>query len=213
MDDVTKGLGYINLGHSYANSANYLAAHSNEPGNSFSHPINFLYTHAFELMLKGCLLKIDPQRNVKEEFGHNLLKLYDAVKKENPIDNLIENVETAIRKRWKQRLSDARDKWKSRISSEGTFSALDTDGRNELFGICNNQEIGNSLNGLSLRKQVQWLSNRNNAKDGSEFRYLKIGPDQKLFFEAFDLNDDVVWKSSEWACAEIYQNFINHYKG
>ena len=53
LPEYKKGLGYINLGHSYANSANYLAVHSNELGNYFSHPIDFLYAHAFELMLKG----------------------------------------------------------------------------------------------------------------------------------------------------------------
>ncbi len=62
------------------------------------------------------------------------------------------------------------------------------------------------------RPQVQWLHDSINDRDGNILRYFNPGLDQRVFVEACDLNDNVVWKSSEWACAEIYQNFKYHYK-
>ncbi|MGO4916901.1 hypothetical protein [Pseudogemmobacter sp. W21_MBD1_M6] len=196
-------VGFFELGNAYAKSADFLsnAASLETFKIPRDEPIDFLYAHAFELMLKGCLIAVDPTEDV-ERFRHNLECLYDTLKSRNSLEGLIINVELAIKERWKQHLQGARDRFKARLD----LGVLST-GESEDFGILGNDVIGEQL--PDLRRQVVWLSNRH-KNGGGHFRYSKCGWDNTEYIKDFGLSDNVVWKSSHWACEEIYDRFRKH---
>ncbi|MBM2294368.1 hypothetical protein JQX09_20805 [Sulfitobacter pseudonitzschiae] len=200
---MTKSVGFFELGITYAKSADFLseACRSEALKINRTEPIDYLYAHAFELILKGSMLEHDPTRDV-EEFKHDLLSAYDEVRQTQLLEDLIGSVEKAVRARWKWYLRNARDKYQSDLQLSH-LSIEDCEG----FGIVDNEAIGREL--PELRKQVIWLSERHKAGGGS-FRYLRCGWDQRDYVRAFGLADDVVWKSSQWACEEMYNHFRKH---
>ena len=71
-------LGWHNVGVAYLDAAEELVASKIRP--NFEAPIRSLFAHAWELSLKACLRRqgMDAE-NVRKQFGHDLIKLWDAV--------------------------------------------------------------------------------------------------------------------------------------
>lgn len=197
---MTTSVSFFQLGDAFAKSANFLGnAFGTEPFKvSDSRPVDFLYAHALELILKGSLLEADSTTNV-EEFDHDLLKLYDEVKSNGVMDNLICAVEQAVRDKWKWHLRDARDTYKE-VLGLGHIPKADS----EEFGIFDNEAIGREL--PELRKLVIWLNDRH-SYHGGKFRYPHSGLDSRLGIQAFGLSENVAWKTAHWACEEMYNRF------
>ncbi len=197
---MAKCVGFFDLGKEYAESADFLSNSVNSEAfrNGFDRSVDFLYAHAFELMLKGSLLADDPNTDV-EDFGHDLLRLYDEVKASKILNDLVGSTEKVLKDRWKHYLQDARDRYESKLG----LGQLTSKERRE-FGSLDNQAVGSSL--PELRKQVIWLSKRH-MNSGSEFRYPQWGLDQRQRVAKFGLSDDVVRRSSQWACKELYDRF------
>lgn len=194
------GIGFVQMGKSYAASAKHLDQ-GHAQGNlklSHDHPVDFLYAHALELMLKGYLLTVLSDEEVRA-FGHDLLGLYDAVKKEPALCDLLKQVERGVRQRWKEHLRSARDDYAARLGL-GVLTAKEA----EEFEIFDNQKIGAEL--PHLRKQVIWLSDRH-SRAGSEFRYLREGLNRRAQVQMFGLSYDVVRVSLAWACEIFGQLF------
>lgn len=197
---MAKVVGFLELGRSYAQSADFLrdALCSKQIDLARLEPIDFLYAHAFELVLKACLLENDPELDVAD-YGHDLLRLYDEVKSQKLLGHLIQHVETAVRDRWKCYLRDARDNYEDLLG----LGEATTEERSEL-GIYENDVIDQNL--PELRKQIDWLGSRHKA-DGGTFRYLRPGLDSREFIQAFSLSENVVYLSSSWALEELYGRF------
>lgn len=197
-------IGFLELGRSYAQYADFLsdAFRLKKVKPLRRQPVDFLYAHAFELMLKACLLECDHKQDIKS-YGHNLLRLYDEVRSQELLGRLIHQVEGVVRERWKRYLRDARDNYGKSLN----LGQLSTDERGE-FGIHNNDVIGQNI--PELRKQIIWLDLHHTA-DGGEFRYLRCGLDSREFINAFGLSEDVVWRSCFWALEEIYLRFRKHH--
>ncbi len=189
----------MQLGWSYAQSARFLEDALAQGQLAVSHdmPVDYLYAHAVELMLKGCLLEHDPAMEV-ESYGHDLLRLYDCAKSRKVLGDMLARVERSVRERWKSRLRTARDSYRDGLGLGQCASDL------EDFGIFDNDVIGNEL--PDLRRQVSWLSDRHRDK-GGKFRYLQSGFDSRKQIRAFGLSDDVVRLTSYWACEKIYDCF------
>lgn len=198
---MDQSIGFLQLGMSYAQSADLLAGAvcSESVRLSHKHPIDFLYAHALELMLKGCLIVHDPTADV-QSYRHDLLRLYDEVKSGQLLNNLIGSVERAHKEHWRRYLRDARDKHRRKLEAALGPELLSAGE----FGVVDNNIIGSEL--PDLKKQIVWLDARH-KESGSEFRYLRRGLDHRDYITAFGLSINVVWQSSQWACQEIYDHF------
>ncbi len=196
---MADSLGFVNLGRSYGKSADFLceAVTTKKISIGRSHPIDFLYSHTFELMLKGCLLEENPSQAI-EDYGHDLLCLYDDIKSQKLLNNLIGVVETKAKECWKRYLREARECYAKKLGRFAQFEGL---------GVHDNSGIGKEL--PELRRQIKWLSERHKEK-GGKLRYLQIEWGTREQINAFGLSDDVVWRSSGWAYETIYECFQEH---
>ncbi len=198
--EVANAVGFVQLGWSYGQCAICLEdnVQSNNLTLGFDNPIDYLYAHALELMLKGCLLYHDPSHPV-ESHGHDLLSLYDEVKSLCVADGMLLSVERAVRNAWKNRLREARDHYARSIGLPSHTSAA-----GEEFGIYDNRKIGDEL--PELRHQVAWIGSRNKG-NGGQFRYFHPGIDSRPRIEQFGLSDDVVRLTLRWANEGIHGRF------
>ncbi|WP_103255594.1 hypothetical protein [Tabrizicola aquatica] len=199
-----KALGFVELGKSYLDASRALQADLDQASLRlrFEHPVDLLFAHALELMLKGCILDDDPGRSV-EDFGHNLARLYASVRRSKRGGPLIRASEKAVRNRWRDRLRGARDDLQSGLGLP-IEAAKD-------FGVLSNAEIGSALDELDLRRQVYWASDRH-SQGGSMFRYLVPGLYSRDKAMIFGLNDDVFRLSIFWGCEELHRAFVARWR-
>lgn len=195
----SESIGWVKLGASYARSADVLSHASPVKASQFgAKPVDFLYSHAIELLLKGWMLAVEPQKK-PHEYGHDLLALYDAVRVHPKIGTHLIQIESVVCEKWKDYLRSARDDFRK------NFNGLDLlPEQLAEFGVLTNAEIGNAL--PKLRAQISWLSDRH-KDSGGEFRYLRLGVDRREKIIAFGLNKDVVWQSLSWACELLHDSF------
>jgi hypothetical protein len=196
-------LGLIELGRSYATAADHLVAELGE-GRLELHragPVDFLYAHALELMLKAWCLEADPATKVKEKFGHDLVGLYDRLKEHDVTRDLRRTVEKKVRDLWKAELRKVRDAY-------ATSLGLPISSVYEDLGMFNNELIGNAL--PELRNQFLWLGDRH-KETTQRFRYAMLGSDSRQIVTGFGVSIDVVWQSAGWACGVFYERFRVQY--
>ncbi|PFG63864.1 hypothetical protein AXZ77_2485 [Thioclava sp. ES.031] len=190
-------VGFFEKGHSYLQTADFVAR-GVEAGNlklNFDDPVDFLYAHSLELMLKGCLLLDDPAAN-PNEYGHDTLRLFDEVLSRKFGGKILGAACENLRNNWKSHLRKARDIYALKFDVDET--ALSE------LGIASNAEIGEAL--PSLRKQVSWIAERNRAS-GGKFRYPVNENYRRQIVDAFGIRMDVVRSSISWGCADIYHGF------
>ncbi|GAB5486121.1 MAG: hypothetical protein Pars93KO_25550 [Parasphingorhabdus sp.] len=109
---MSNSVTFFELGRSYLESGRILSEATDFDKSTFyrDEPIDLLFAHAYELMLKGCSLVQDPKRDPRK-YGHGLLTLYDDLRSDGFLGDLIINVENSVRNRWKCHLRYARDKY------------------------------------------------------------------------------------------------------
>ncbi len=201
--ELMKAIGFVQLGRSYAASADHLAAAVAAGNLCLPHelPVDYMYAHAVELLLKGCLLATNPNEAV-DRFRHDLMSLYAEVGTRNVSGDILASAEHAVRDRWKRHLRSARDTIIEKFNLEDLSDAALAE-----FGLYDNATIGAEL--PELRTHVAYLGMRH-SKGGGQLRYLHVGLDVRPRIEAFDLFEDVVWRTVGWGCEAMEAGFHRH---
>ena len=147
----------------------------------FEAPIDFLFAHGLELVLKGCLRMTSKPDLEVGNYQHDLDRAYWDLKRIWPAATNL--AESKVRKYWKDKL---------RTMNAGHVASLESFGisdKNDLaeFRAVTNSDIGQSL--PELGKVISWYSQLHN-RSGSSFRYLKVGlvsrPALKIAGETLD---------------------------
>lgn len=166
---------------------------------AFDAPIYLLLAHALELNLKALLLLHGTPMSAVEGARHDLIKLYDQLRAGEETSHRILKAEIENRLMWRSVFREARDEYRNTL-----MEFLDVDECPEEFGIYDNDMIGRNL--PDLREIVCWLNTRH-AKSGSEFRYFKSKADFIPFTNAFNLNENIVFKTVSHANSYFVSNF------
>lgn len=186
------------MAESYLDCATFVSSGMKSKSVSPRHdaPLYQLCAHGFELALKAVLLTADEDLGLPEAFGHDLIKLYDALKTANSTKATIINTEQFVKSRWKTLVTSARDVEKKRLLS---WAPNHPDILKE-FRIPSNQEIDEGV--PQLKHQVRWFSDRHKSKGGL-FRYQVPRIDTRLNINICGLDEDAATNSIIWAGYEL----------
>ena len=194
----SKHIGFATTGWSFARSARMLETQLNTGDLWLSHdmPIDHLFAHAIELMLKGLVLKHQPEAKVREDFGHRLLDLYNRLNSRTDTKSYISEAEKKVGNHWKRLLRDARD------AHEATLGVELTDEDRCEFGSFSNAQISTSL--PKLRDQIEWLAKRH-GQNGDVFRYFQERLERRKVVQSMGVNLDVVRETAFQACIIFHE--------
>lgn len=186
----------MTFARSYLDTARHVIA-SVEDGElslTFDAPIYALLAHTLELQLKSCLIILGKTEPEVGEFRHDLSRLYAQGKALSDERFSIRDLEKNVGRKWIDLLRCARDRHQTSIRS---YVDIESESVARELGIRDNSEIGSSLPSLSA--QIQWLSERH-ATQGSQFRYLRSGPDHHQEIRVFGLAENVPVRTIIWSC-------------
>ena len=164
-------------------------------------PVEYMYCHGLELLLKGGLIHFGKCAGKVLERGHKILLLYDDAKCQEGFSEVISSIEAKVRDDWKTHLRQSRDKIKEPLEGLGIKNTEEL----KDFGVHDNAVIGNAL--PALRDQIVWLDDRH-AKDGGLFRYPKERLDNRPTIVAFGLNEDVILRTVSLASRLLCDRLI-----
>jgi len=164
-------------------------------------PVEYMYCHGLELLLKGGLIHFGKCAEKVLERGHKILLLYDDARCQEGFSEVISSIDAKVRDDWKTHLRQSRDKIQEPLERLGIKSAEEL----EQFGVHDNAVIGNAL--PALRDQIVWLNDRH-AKEGGLFRYPKERLDNRQIVLAFGLNEDVVLRTVSLASRLLCEHLI-----
>jgi len=190
-DFEKNALGWLRLSREYLQSAETLCnLQNNKVLETRSHPpIDMLCAHGAELALKGAVTFLyRGQANLKDQYGHNLIKLWDSVFLNPKGKAVLLNGEKVMRSDWKRVLRAANDQTRNTLQEYG----LNTETNLSEFGVLNNSDIGTSL--PKLREAVSWLNDRH-LIDGSRFRYPWTGIDNRIILRVGNHEEDMVHRT------------------
>lgn len=193
-----EGVGQFTLGQDFFSAARFLFEGTKNDDLNFRHsgPVEYMYAHALEPMLKGGLQFFGQPT----DRSHNLHRLYDLAKQNASLSQRVATTEIAVKQHWREFLREARDAPSAKLKSYGIS---DPSLLWEL-GSFDNATIGENL--PSMVRAVIWLGDRH-TDDGGQFRYFKEGLDRRKVVHAFGLNEDVVLRTLDWGCEGLSGQF------
>ena len=167
MEPRNEAVGLLTMARSYSDAARHLQRAVDDTELKLSHtaPVDYLYAHALELTLKGCLRHHDPDRDLVA-YGHDLHCLWRACVAERVLESVTETVITGVRDHWRDHLRGARDRYAARLGADDW-----TEEQREDIGIWSNTEIGRFLQRRNVVETIRWLGDRHRDA-GGVFRYL-----------------------------------------
>lgn len=156
-------------------------------------PIYHSSATGLELTLKALLSLLGRSEEVIRAFNHGLSALYNAVMLDAQGRALLEEAERVSRQNWKAMLRDKRSQHIADLLS-GTIQSDQA--------TPTNADIGNGR--PRFCDAVSWLDERH-KDDGGQFRYVKTGPDQRLYIINFGLQKRIIPQTVYWVCDHILE--------
>lgn len=208
-DTKNTAIGWSRHAKSFADAANDLLIFRENEGDPYFHDpaVDFLCAHSLELALKGIICLTHQEAvDLKDDFGHHLLKAWDAAKATERGQTILECCQKSVNNFWKTKLRQLNDEWKQELTDYGV---ADQDG----FDVRTNYEIGEEL--PKLRDTVEWFNDLHNNTD-NPLRYPKTTMIQRPIFtlagKRLDILAPTALQSTFAICRSIDSQVRNHPK-